>query len=388
MSDHTLIATAKRRFKNIRLQEEYDTHDSEELYKRSKIVEIVAAHGIVFALAESGICAAFSRETNKRICFLNIRHDELIRNLFYNKNDNSVISVSVYDSDKIKTLKFRTTPIEYIRRGMPDAGYALFESEYIDSSGFVEFDDVNAKVLIFSAQDRIYKVFNLKNYMMLYSISDENIEEIKLSTGIMLLVYNKVSVHVTYVPLKILSIEDGTVLRTFDYVLCQSKVDFIELFHENILIKQENENLHIFDARNSELTEVNRTEFATPSAFLYLHDSQLFVTLGQKKVAVWNLYGDLVTSYESHYLFDINNMYITNAQDLIISYCKADSVTGGNGLIKIINVATGDCVAKVKAMNDAEAMEALEDITALFYDEEHNEIYTGNIHGLVHVWSN
>jgi hypothetical protein len=32
--------------------------------------------------------------------------------------------------------------------------------------------------------------------------------------------------------------------------------------------------------------------------------------------------------------------------------------------------------------------EALEDVTALFYDEERNEIYTGSRHGLVHVWSN
>lgn len=32
--------------------------------------------------------------------------------------------------------------------------------------------------------------------------------------------------------------------------------------------------------------------------------------------------------------------------------------------------------------------EALEDITALFYDEDRNEIYTGNRLGLVHVWSN
>ena len=31
------------------------------LKKRSKIIEIVAAHDIVFALAQSGICAAFSR---------------------------------------------------------------------------------------------------------------------------------------------------------------------------------------------------------------------------------------------------------------------------------------------------------------------------------------
>ncbi|KAL0805450.1 hypothetical protein Bca101_097941 [Brassica carinata] len=30
--------------------------------------------------------------------------------------------------------------------------------------------------------------------------------------------------------------------------------------------------------------------------------------------------------------------------------------------------------------------EALEDITALFYDEERNEIYKGNRHGFVHAW--
>jgi hypothetical protein len=56
----------------------------------------------------------------------------------------------------------------------------LFESESLRWPGFVEFDDVNGKVLTYSAQDRIYKVFDLKNYTMLYSISDENVQEIKI----------------------------------------------------------------------------------------------------------------------------------------------------------------------------------------------------------------
>lgn len=111
----------------------------------------------------------------------------------------------------------------YIRRGKPDAGFALFESESLKWPGFVEFDDVNGKVLTYSAQDRyifvsifaidwvisyvwdylfsnllllyylyvssyvvfmlyisIYKVFDLKNYTMLYSISDKNVQEIKI----------------------------------------------------------------------------------------------------------------------------------------------------------------------------------------------------------------
>ncbi|KAI7746843.1 hypothetical protein M8C21_017592 [Ambrosia artemisiifolia] len=415
------MSDAHDRFRNIRLQEEYDTHDPKGhcsmvlpfLKKRSKIIEIVAAHDIVFALAQSGVCAAFSRDTNQRICFLNVSPDEVIRSL-------------------------------YIRRGQPDAGFALFESESLKWPGFVEFDDVNGKVLTFSAQDSIYKVFDLKNYTMLYSIADKNVQEIKISPGIMLLIYNKASSHV---PLKILSIEDGTVLKSFNHLLHRNKkVDFIEQFNEKLLVKQENENLQILDVRNCDLTEVSRTEFMTPSAFIFLYENQLFLTFRNRTVAVWNFRGELVTSFEDHLLWhpdcNTNNIYITSDQDLIISYCKTksdDSPTEGNGpslpllgsyeteyssllvegSINISNILTGKCLAKIKAKrgvpldectcSDANTSrsckctsrkrvrasritssvtEALEDITALFYDEERNEIYTGNRLGLVHVWSN
>ena len=87
------------------------------------------------------------------------------------------------------------------------------------------------------------------------------------------------------------------------------------------------------------------------------------------------------------------------------------------GSINISNILTGKCLAKIKVSNSSPlddcccssscggrscnsqkrvqaakvrstVAEALEDITALFYDEERNEIYTGNRLGLVHVWSN
>ncbi|MBA0659839.1 hypothetical protein Goklo_011934 [Gossypium klotzschianum] len=440
------VTDAQERFRNIRLREEYDTHDPKGhcsmvlpfLRKRSKIIEIVAAQDIVFALAQSGVCAAFSRETNRRICFLNVTADEVIRSLFYNKNNDSLITVSVYASDNFSSLKCRSTRIEYIRRGQPDAGFALFESESLKWPGFVEFDDVNGKVLTYSAQDSIYKVFDLKNYTMLYSISDKNVQEIKISPGIMLLIFTKVGGHV---PLKILSIEDGTVLKSFSHLLHRNKkVDFIEQFNEKLLVKQENENLQILDVRNSELTEVSKNEFMTPSAFIFLYENQLFLTFRNRTVAVWNFRGELVTSFEDHLLWhpdcNTNNIYITSDQDLIISYCKADSddplsegngynhitcavlylVPGMAGSINISNILTGKCLAKIRASNgfpvekqcsccDVECgcrskvqssssrirstvAEALEDITALFYDEERNEIYTGNRYGLVHVWSN
>ncbi|GMP46004.1 hypothetical protein CsSME_00014325 [Camellia sinensis var. sinensis] len=111
----------------------------------------------------------------------------------------------------------------------------------------------------------------------------------------MLLIFTKASGHV---PLRILSIEDGTVLKTFKHLLHQNKkVDFIEQFNEKLLVKQENKNLQILDVCNSELTEVSRTKFMTPSTFIFLYENQLFLTFKKRMVAVWNFRGELVTSF-------------------------------------------------------------------------------------------
>ena len=170
----------------------------------------------------------------------------------------------------------------------------------------------------------------------------------------MLLIFKRASSHV---PLKILSIEDGTVLKSFNHLLHRNKkVDFIEQFNEKLLVKQENENLQILDVsqlpvnilvsvlhvfnkglslicnmqvRTAEQMEVSRAEFMTPSAFIFLYENQLFLTFRNRNVSVWNFRGELVTSFEDHLLWhpdcNTNNIYITSDQDLIISYCKADT---------------------------------------------------------------
>ncbi|VAI28872.1 unnamed protein product [Triticum turgidum subsp. durum] len=382
-------------------------------------------------------CVFVSAVTNKRLSFLNLSPDEVIRSLFYNKNNDSLITVSVYASDHFSTLKCRTTPIEYIRRDQLDAGFPLFESESLKWPGFVEFDDVNGKVLTYSAQDGIYKVFDLKNYSFLYSIPDTNVQEIKIrsapfsfliiffvfifepfqvtpsispfSPGIMLLIYDRTP---SYVPLKILSIEDGKPLKLFKHLLHRGKkIDFIEQFNEKLLVKQEDENLQILDVRSSELIEISIEKFMTPSAFIFLYENNLFLTFRNRTVAVWNFRGELVTSFEDHLLWhqdcSTNNIYITTDQDLIISYCKSDAAADDGtassiGSINMSDIMTGKCIAKIAANDPALTIaprkngspsiwssipEALEDVTALFYDEDRNEIYTGNSQGLVHVWS-
>lgn len=61
----------------------------------------------------------------------------------------------------------------------------------------------------------------------------------------MLLIYTRTN---SSVPLKILSIEDGTPLKSFSHLLHRNKkVDFIEQFNEKLLVKQEGKNLQILD---------------------------------------------------------------------------------------------------------------------------------------------
>ena len=71
-------------------------------------------------------------------------------------------------------------------------------------------------MLTYSAQDKTYRVWDMTNYDELYKLPEDDITEIKISPGIMLLILNRKEGHV---PLKILSIEDGTVLQKFNHLL-------------------------------------------------------------------------------------------------------------------------------------------------------------------------
>lgn len=217
----------------------------------------------------------------------------------------------------------------------------------------------------------------------------------------MLLIYQKAP-DGGHVPLKVLCIETGSVLQSFKHQLHRSKkIDFIEQFNEKLLVKQENEALQIIDIRSGTRTEVSSSQFMTPSAFIFLYENQLFLTFRQRSVAVWNFRGEKVTTFEDHTLWhpdcNTNNIYITSQQDLIISYCRQsnqvdeddDGPDSRLGSINVSNILNGKSLARVQARpgNENERA-ALEDVTALFYNEERNEIYTGNHEGKVHIWSN
>eukprot|EP00475_Leptophrys_vorax_P027977 TRINITY_DN4012_c0_g1_i1.p1 TRINITY_DN4012_c0_g1~~TRINITY_DN4012_c0_g1_i1.p1 ORF type:complete len:470 (+),score=112.87 TRINITY_DN4012_c0_g1_i1:215-1624(+) len=264
---------------------------------RTKIVEIVGADDVVFCLTQSGICLTFERETMNFLCKINSDAEEVIRSLFLNRKNDSLIIVSVHREDNFSSLKCKSIGLKDIREKHPEKGKVIFASESLKWPGFVEFDDVNGKVLTFSAETRQYKVWSLKEYNELFTLDHEEIEEIKISCGVMLLIFNKLkNKSYQYLPLKIVDIETGQELKMFKHLLKRNrKIDFIEQFNEKLLIKQEGEDLQILDVVSGEVVQVSTTNFLTPNAFIFLYEWQLFLTFKDREVLVWNFKGQCVT---------------------------------------------------------------------------------------------
>ena len=126
--------------------------------KTSKVNEIIAADDIVFALTNAGVCLAYdncqsrrhaarhssdlmlfarltptltlsrgvcfslacvcvcSADSYRLLCTVNVLAGELIRSLFYNRCNNSIITVSVHRHDQFAALKCRTTTFESVTR--------------------------------------------------------------------------------------------------------------------------------------------------------------------------------------------------------------------------------------------------------------------------------
>jgi WD40 repeat protein len=381
---------------------ECETHDPQcnafslpFLRQRTSIVEICAADSVIFALTKSGVCVAFDRDSQRRLCYMNIAPDEVVRSLFYNKTNASLITVSVYREDNFSSLKCRSNPLRFVTQPKPNPKEGMLrvlESESLCWPGFVEFDAVNSKMLTFSAANSIYKIWDLTSYQMLYSIagSDDKlgkIDEIKISPNIMLIIYATCNKHV---PLDVLDIGTGACRKRLRHPLHPSaQIEFIEMFNEKLLLKQVNRPLQIIDVKSDPpvVLEITTTTTLTPSAFIFLYEAELFLTFLDQNVHVWDFKGNELQKFESHQS-QSNAVYITSSQDLIISM-NHSTVPNISSSINVSEILTGRCLTQIKAnSSDPRRMAALQDITALYYNEDRNEIIVGNKQGRLHVWGN
>jgi len=362
--------------------------------RRTCVLELVVAGGLIFGLADSGICCGFDMDSGRRVVTLNASSQEVIRSLFHNKSNSTLIIVSVWAADEYSSLRCRACSLEDLASGSAGRSDKLFESESLKHPGFVEFDDVNQKVLTFCSLRARYKVWSMLDpKRVMFDLADRDIEEIKISPGIMLLVLKRGGGDLgAHQPLRILSIETGEVLRDFKQLVKRGvKIVVIEQFNQKLLLQQEGEPLLIIDLLSNETVTVPRERFQTPFAFIFLYEHQCFLSFRDSEVLLWNFRGEKVTTFADHKLWfpaavhdHTSIIFITQTQDVIISLCNNGLLPNGIHDVKIhvSHISTGECLAKVNWHDRNNQC-----VTAISYNEVRGELVVGDEIGCIWIWS-
>jgi len=120
------------------------------------------------------------------------------------------------------------------------------------------------------------------------------------------------------------------------------------------------------------------------SYFVFLCERNLFLTFHEKKFIIWNFKGQAITTFEDHEShfsdYSANNVFIDNRQDILISYCnnKEDKVS-----INVSDLNNGKCLARI----GTKRYTGVDKLTALTFNEDRNELYSGTSQGLLQIWS-
>jgi len=357
-----------------------------------EVCEIVSAEEYLFCLTRGGICVVYDRDTMTRVgklCNLQTSVLQAVRSLFFNRCTSCLIVVAVDQTDNFQSMKCYSLPLLLIRRGIFNMAIPILTSENLSYPGFVEFDDVNQKILTLSVpgqgenRSAEYKVWSMADYTMLYMLPSSTtiIAEVKISPGLILVMHTRTR---NTIPLKVLDIHTGTVRRELSPLLKQHcRLELVELFNDKLLIKQQNQSLRIIDVRTQACVTV--PQFATPSSFIFLYEKNLFLAFHECKLTAWNFNGDIVSSFPELCSPGRNNynVSITRSQAQLVAVCS----TGDQSVqLSLCDTVTGQVLGTLTTETSNAPGMSLCHITSLLFDEDKHVVYAGNTFGHVNIW--
>ena len=363
--------------------------DNKEKFKinLSPIIEIVPTSSLLFVINSMHRCMCVEKFSHK-ILFDLTGNNENSRTVYFNKYQNAMILVILVNDESGNRLKCRSYCLADLEKGLVN-GVELFKEEDLRNPGFIEFDDANKLVLTRSMESNVFKLWKLENYELCYAIKDPNVEEIRLTNELIMLIH---SPRETSVICKLCSVMTGNVLDVFDIDIKPHRmIELLELFSNFMLIKQYGEPLLIVNLLTMEKKEIRG--FISPQNFIYLFELKLFLALRSCVIEVWNFDGKLVKvfgapSISQHGDLIPNRLFISRGQDLILISCNESrnsrqhiSGSASGNSIRIYKLETGELILELKD-------KVLEDLSTITFDEDFDNLYTGHTSGELVRWGN
>jgi hypothetical protein len=90
---------------------------------------------------------------------------EYIKTIYFNADNSSVVIVSLWESERYGRLRCRYYLLDNLT-----VSFDLFGSELIRNPGFIEFDDVNRRIVTRSEETRTFKLWYYTDYSLALAI--------------------------------------------------------------------------------------------------------------------------------------------------------------------------------------------------------------------------
>ena len=106
---------------------------------------------------------------------MNKSNQEYVRSIFFNRHNQSIIIVSVTAKDDCNSLKCRSVPIEALAQpeaGKKLKGTKLFKDYVLRWPDFIEFDELNCKIITKHSAEEAYRVWSLPTYQQQFVLCD------------------------------------------------------------------------------------------------------------------------------------------------------------------------------------------------------------------------
>ncbi|KAL0249395.1 hypothetical protein GEMRC1_004627 [Eukaryota sp. GEM-RC1] len=179
----------------------------------AKIVEVLSTNDLIVYLDSNGIARVADMCTLQSLGKLQIDDNYIVRSLFAHHKNRTILTVATKKSETHLLLHVISFPVDFIKQGRAREGATkLFTSETFRHPGFVEFESKANRAITYSAPDQTYRIWELNNYHFLYSISSNNVLEVKLCPD-RLVVFHQPNFQ-SQIPILIYDLVDGSILCT------------------------------------------------------------------------------------------------------------------------------------------------------------------------------
>jgi hypothetical protein len=117
---------------------------------------------------------------------LNKNEREKIRSIFLNNLNDSIFIVSVSEEHNCSKMKCRSLSLDFLSSPLFAQGNYekynknLFRNFVLKWPDFIEFDELNGKIVTKHTDEHAFRVWSLQTYNLLYVLQNESLTEFKI----------------------------------------------------------------------------------------------------------------------------------------------------------------------------------------------------------------